>query len=279
VSGRLLSPGGRLSRRRIAVPDHESLDPLAALLDEEGAIAVRCSLTRRQEPDPTHVETGLAALVIGGFECVVFQTGEGVACTLHAAEQMGLKADILSALGRVTKLVRSEAAASGLHAVDLAPDVRVEAALPDGMIEALARRDLASKLVAMEITGSAWDVTVMDYLQQAGAHVFPLLPYRCPAPDDTALSSLVEDVCGGGIDAAVFTAAMQLERLFGAARRRGLVTNLRVGLAHVHVAAVGPVALASLRRRRVRVGSVASRTHFSRAVIEALACELGPAHR
>jgi uroporphyrinogen-III synthase len=269
---------GRLLRRRIAIPNHQSLDPLAAVLVEQGATAVRCPLTDRGEPDPSPIETGLAALVVGGFDYLILRTRQGIVGILDAAERAGLKADVLLALARVTKVAGGPEAASGLHEVDLSPDLRAAASTTSALLRAMQTIPLARRLVALEVPAEDPGADLVASLQRAGAGVYPLTPHpHHPATNDDDVERFIEAICAERIDATVFTAATQLERLFQVARERRLATQLRKGLAQVHVSGVGPIVLASLRRRRLRVDSVAARPFFAQQIAEALADCLGPA--
>ena len=80
-----------LTGRVVALAESRQLEDLAALLEREGATALRCPLVAILDaPDPAPVVAWLRDLVADRFGCVVLMTGEGVRRLDGFAERAGL---------------------------------------------------------------------------------------------------------------------------------------------------------------------------------------------
>jgi uroporphyrinogen-III synthase len=91
-------------------PEHRELDRLATMLEEEGASTVRCPLMAIFDaPDLAPVERWLRPLAAGGFDDVIFFTGEGVRRLLESARPAGHRDEVLA---RSSGPARSPAAPS-----------------------------------------------------------------------------------------------------------------------------------------------------------------------
>ena len=268
----------RLLGRCIALPEHRELDRLAAMLEAEGATTLRCPLMAILEAlDPAPVEAWVRALCEGGFDDVVFLTGEGVVRLLATAAQIGLEAEARAALGRVRKITRGPKPARALHAVGLGIDIPATAPTSAGIIDGLRGHVLAGRRIGVQLYGDDPSRELCAFLETKGATVFPVAPYRyAPALDDDKVVALLDRVDRREIDAIAFTAAMQVDRLFQVAHKHAREARLSEGLAHLHVAAVGPIVAAALAKHGVRVDALPARQFFMRRLTQTMAELLGP---
>ena len=114
----------RCRAARSRFPETRELDRLAQLLTEEGATTLRCPLVAiKDAPDQRPVEAWLRALAAGGMDDVIFLTGEGLRRLLAAAERIGLRAEVVAALGRARKITRGPKPARALHEIGLSSDL------------------------------------------------------------------------------------------------------------------------------------------------------------
>src|SRR3954462_2194774 len=101
------SGAGPLRERVIALPEPRELDRLATLLEAEGARTWRCPLVAILDtPDSAPVEAWVREVAAGKLDDAIFLTGEGLRRLLATAERLGLRADLIAALGRVRKITR-----------------------------------------------------------------------------------------------------------------------------------------------------------------------------
>ena len=269
---------GALSGRTIALPETRELDRLAQMLTAEGATTLRCPLVAIKDvPDQGLVEAWLRALVAGGMDDVVFLTGEGLRRLLAAAERIGLRAEVVGALGRVRKVTRGPKPARALHEVGLASDLPAAVPTSAGVIEELRALDLRGRRVGVQLYGEEPNRPLMEFLAQAGAQALPVAPYiYASGSDDAAVAELIAALADARVDAIAFTSASQVDRLWAVAAASGAEARLRAGMARVRVAAIGPIVDEALAARGVRIDVMPEKAFVMRRLVDALAAALGP---
>jgi len=267
-----------LSGRTIALPETRELDRLAQMLTAEGATTLRCPLVAiRDAPDPRPVEAWLRALAAGGMDDVVFLTGEGLRRLLAAAARIGLRAEVVAALGRARKITRGPKPARALHEIGLASDLPAAVPTSAGVIDELRVLDLRGRRVGVQLYGEEPNRPLIDFLGQAGAQALAVAPYvYASGSDDAAVADLIGALGDGRVDAIAFTSASQVDRLWQVAGAAGSEPQLRAGLARVRVAAIGPIVDEALAARGVRIDVMPEKAFVMRRLVDALAAALGP---
>jgi uroporphyrinogen-III synthase len=274
------SPSTRhLAGRTIALPETRELDRLAQLLEEEGARTLRCPLVAILDaPDEEPVLAWLRVLAAGGFDDLVFLTGEGLRRLVALAERRGLRAPVVEALGRARTITRGPKPARALHELGLAPTLPAAVPTSAGVIEALGSLALAGRRVGVQLYGDEPNRPLVEFLERAGATVSVVAPYRyAPASDAGRVAALIASLADGGVDAIAFTSASQVDRLWQIAREAGVEDRLASGLARARVAAIGPIVVEALAARGVRAAVVPEKSFVMRRLVNALAESLGPA--
>jgi uroporphyrinogen-III synthase len=268
-----------LAGRTIALPETRELDRLAHLLEEEGATTLRCPLVAILDaPDETPVLAWLRTLVAGGFDDLVFLTGEGLRRLVALAERHGLRAPVVEALGRARTITRGPKPARALHELGLGPTLPAAVPTSAGIVESLAAVDLRGRRVGVQLYGTEPNRPLVEALERAGATVTVVAPYiYATASDATRVAALIAALDGGDVDAIAFTSASQVDRLWQVARETGAEERLARGLARVRVAAIGPIVLEALASRRVRVDIMPERSFVMRRLVSVLVEALGPA--
>jgi uroporphyrinogen-III synthase len=268
----------RLAGRRVALPETRELDRLAAMMEAEGATAVRCPLLAILDaPDPRPIEDWLRALVAGRFDDVIFLTGEGAQRLIDAAARAGLERAAIAALGRARRITRGPKPARVLHQLGLTVDVAATPPTSRGVIDCLRLEALAGRRVGLQLYGDDPSRELVSFLEARGAEVLAVAPYRyAPATDDARVAALVDELASGALDAIAFTTALQVERLFAVARTKEREAALLDGLGRTHVAAVGPIVAETLGRFGVRVDAQPDRQFFMRRLTDEIARRLGP---
>jgi uroporphyrinogen-III synthase len=273
-----IPPGPRpLAGRTIALPETRELDRLATLLEEEGARTLRCPLVAILDaPDQRPVETWARELAAGGFEDVIFLTGEGLRRLVAAAERIDLRAEFVAALGRTRTITRGPKPARALHELGLSPTLPAAVPTSQGIIEALEPLDLRGRRVGVQLYGEVPNRLLVDFLERAGATVRVVAPYiYAPASDVSRVVGLIDALADGGADAIAFTSASQIDRLWQVAREVAQEEKLARGLARVRVAAIGPVAADALGARRTRIDIIPEKSFVMRRLVNALVEALG----
>ena len=268
-----------LSGRTIALPETRELDRLAQLLEEEGARTLRCPLVAILDaPDERPGLAWLRELAAGGFDDLVFLTGEGLRRLVALAERHGLRAPVVEALGRARTITRGPKPARALHELGLGPTLPAAVPTSAGVMEALAPLDLRGRRVGVQLYGEEPNRPLVEFLERAGATVSVVAPYvYASASDAGRVASLIDALAEGRVDAVAFTSASQVDRLWQVAREAGAEERLAAGLARVRVAAIGPIVLEALAARGVRVDVMPGKSFVMRQLVNALAESLGPA--
>jgi uroporphyrinogen-III synthase len=269
---------GQLSGRTVALPETRELDRLAKLLEAEGAATLRCPLVAiKDAPDQRPVEAWLRALATDGLDDLVLLTGEGLRRLLEAADRIGIRAEVIAAIGRARTITRGPKPARALKDIGLSPTLPAAVPTSAGVIDELSRLDLRGRRFGVQLYGEEPNRPLVDFLEAAGARVSTVAPYiYASASDAAAVTALVGALGDGRVDAIAFTSASQVDRLWQVATDAGLEATLRAGLARVRVAAIGPIVDGALAARGVRIDVEPDKAFVMRRLVSALATALGP---
>lgn len=259
-----------LAARTVAVPETRELDVFAAMLERRGATVLRCPLVAILDaPDPAPVLDWIRWFGSGACDDVVLLTGEGLRRLLACIErnEPQLRDDFVAQLARVRKITRGPKPARALRELGLKPDIAAGVPTTAGVIDALRAEQLTDRSFGVQLYGTEPNAPLIDFLRAAGARVRTVAPYvYASKADDAVVSSLLDRMTRGEIDAIAFTSMAQVDRLFSVAP----ATQVLAALAHTHVAAVGPVVAAALAQRAVHVASMPADSFFMKPLTSAL---------
>lgn len=261
-----------LEGRLVALPETRELDRLVALLEADGAQTLRCPLVAIVDSPDTHaVDAWLATLAAGGFDDLVFLTGEGLRRLLARAERTGCKDAVLQGLTRARRITRGPKPARALHELGLSTDLPAGVPTTQGVVDTLAALDLKGRHVGVQLYGSDPNLRLMEFLAAAGAHASPVAPYiYAPASDEARVAELIEGLASGRVDAIAFTSASQVDRLFQVAESRQLLDTLKAGLSRCQVASVGPIVSEALADRGVRTDIMPDKSFVMKRLTNAM---------
>jgi uroporphyrinogen-III synthase len=262
-----------LAGKTIAVPETRELDVMAQLFEQRGAMVIRCPLVAIVDaPNTKPVEAWLRRFVAGVCDDLVLFTGEGLRRLLRFAERIELKDAFVGALGRVRKITRGPKPVRALREIGLAADVQAVQPTTEGIIAALSEFNLAGRTVGVQLYGDEPNLPIMNFLATAGAQADPVAPYVYASNlDDERVADLIVRIAAGAVDVIAFTSASQVRRLWHVARERGLEVPLRTGLAHVVVAAVGPVTATEAMKFGMNPAIVPRRVHSMKPLVNEIA--------
>lgn len=268
-----------LAGRTVALPETRELDLLAGMLEQRGAVALRCPLVAILDaPDAGPIEGWLRSLVAGDFDDLILLTGEGLRRLLGFARRAGLYDDVVAAVARVRKVTRGPKPARALRELGLQPELPADFPTTEGVIATLAKHDLRGRRVAVQLYGEAPNPRLIDFLATAGATAHTVAPYvYAPASDAQRVVELIERMARGEVDVIAFTSASQVDRLWQVAREHQREEVLHEGLNRVRVAAVGPIVAAELRANGARVDISPAERYFMRPLVNEIAAAFGDA--
>jgi uroporphyrinogen-III synthase len=266
-----------LARRTIAVPETRELNTLARLLEERGAIAIRCPLVAIDDaPDPAPVEAWLRRFN-EGCDDLILLTGEGLGRLTGFARRAGLETAFLARLATVRKITRGPKPARALRDLGLTPDLPATEPTSAGVMAALAGMDLRGRRIGVQLYPENAHERLLGFIASAGATADAVLPYvYASAADDGKVVALIKRIVGGEIDVVAFTSAAQVRRLVAVAEKHDLLGSLFQGLARARVAVIGPVVDAALRAYGVRVDIAPADSFFMKPLVTAISAVFRP---
>jgi uroporphyrinogen-III synthase len=266
-----------LAGRTVAIPETRELDLFAGMLEERGAVTVRCPLIAIHDaPDAAPVEVWLHRFNSGACDDLVLLTGEGLRRLQGFAPRAGVATEFAARLANVRTITRGPKPARALRELGLRPMVPAEMPTTDGVIAALRRLDLTGRRIGLQLYPDNAHEKLLDFVAGAGATADPVLPYvYASAADDRRVEELIERLVGGDVDVIAFTSAPQVRRLIAVAEARGKIEALRVGLARTRVAAVGPVVAAALERFGARIDIAPTESFLLKPLVNAMVAALG----
>ena len=225
---------------------------LASLVTRHGGRPIEGPALRevsvRRGPE---IERFIESVCTGQLDLIIFQTGVGARALIAAADEMGSRDDLLTALRTMKVVCRGPKPVAAMRSVDVQVDL-------------LAPEPFTSKELVDTIRGSGWEleskaVGLQHYgelnaylraqLVSMGATVTEVSLYGYELPEDTKpLENAVRAIVDGLADAVLFTTQVQVRHLFQMAERMDLRDALRAAMssASVTVAPVGPVCARAL---------------------------------
>jgi uroporphyrinogen-III synthase len=226
-------------------------------------------------PDTGPVDAWLRALAGGGFDDLIFLTGEGLRRLLARAAVIGVRDEVLAALRRARKITRGPKPARALHEVGLSTDLPAALPTSQGVMEALASDELTGHRIGLQLYGSQPNQPLVRFLQGAGATVQTVSPYiYAPASDTQRVADLIAALADGTVDVIAFTSASQVDRLWDVAQERGLEPQLRAGLKRGKVAAIGPIVRETLEDRGIRIDIIPEEPFIMKRLSAAIAAAM-----
>lgn len=261
-----------LAGRTVAIPETRELDVFARMLEERGAVPMRCPLVAIHDaPDPTPVEGWLRRFNDGGCDDLILLTGEGLRRLAGFARRAGSEPAFVARLGAVRKIARGPKPVRALRELGLGVDLPASAPTTRGVIATLSPLTLAGRRVGVQLYPDHSHEELLGFLAGAGASADPVTPYvYASASEDARVVDLIESLAAGAVDIIAFTSTPQVRRLIEIAEAKGLAAKLRQGLAMTRVAAVGPVVAAELERFGARVAIAPTERFFMKPLINAM---------
>lgn len=261
-----------LAGHAIALPESRRLDVFADMLEKRGATVHRCPLVAIHDtPDTTAVEAWLDELMAGGFDDVIFYTGEGLRRLAGFAERGGRKDAFVQALSGVRRITRGPKPVKALRELGLRPDAQAEAPTTDGLIATLNQLDLTGRTVGVQMYGQKPNETLERAIAGLGGSPRVVYPYvYASQSDDEKVIALIQSLAQGEIDTIAFTSEAQVDRLWRIADAHDMQPTLEQALRRVAIAAVGPVVGDALKQRGLRVDAMPDEPFALKPLMNAL---------
>ena len=198
--------------------------------------------------DPQAVSSLLARWRIDPFKICIFQTGVGTRALFAAADAAGLSVELQERLAASMVVVRGPKPVGELNARAIRIDIKAASPFTtETVLAALADVPIGGASVLVQRYGET-NQALAAGLKARGATVQEIATYRWALPADTQpLSNLLAALSRGGVDAVVFTSAVQIHNLYSMAEKSGSAADLANNLNRSIVASIGPVCSRALR--------------------------------
>jgi uroporphyrinogen-III synthase len=222
---------------------------LAELVARRGGVPLLApALEEVPDIDPQAVRALLAQWREQPFNICIFQTGVGTRALFCATDAANLSAELQDRLAASTVVVRGPKPVAELNARGVRIDIKAASPFTTEMVlAALADVPVAGASILVQRYGET-NEALASGLQLRGATVQEIATYRWALPADTQpLSRLLEALSRGGVDAVVFTSAVQIHNLYLMAEKAGSAADLANNLNRSLVASIGPVCSRALR--------------------------------
>ncbi|MGN9864488.1 uroporphyrinogen-III synthase [Bacillus swezeyi] len=244
--------GKGLNGKRIAIGASRKTEEMSTLIKKQGGIPVVRSLQGTVFLADKKVGPDLQTFVETGADWVIFTTGIGTETLVSLAEKLGIGERFLKVIRQAKAASRGYKTISALKKLGITPIAADGDGTTKGLIESLASHDFAGKRVMVQLHGENAP-SLLTFLEEKGASVFPLLPYQHVAPDQETVALLCQELLNHEVDAVCFTTAVQVRSLFKFAREKGYGEKIVQSFQdHVLAAAVGKVTAEALKEEGVK---------------------------
>jgi uroporphyrinogen-III synthase len=244
----------RMKSRVVAILETRTGAHLAEMVERRGGMPLLApALEEVPDIDPQAVRSLLEQWRVQPFKICIFQTGVGTRALFAATDAANLSSELQERLAASTVVVRGPKPVGELNARGVRIDVRAASPFTTEMVlDALADIPIAGASILVQRYGET-NQALAAGLRSRGATVQEIATYRWALPADTRpLSKLLEALAGGGVDAVVFTSAVQIHNLYLMAEKAGSAADLANNLNRSIVASIGPVCSRALRHYGVR---------------------------
>ncbi len=261
-----------LKAKVVALPESRQLDVLAGLFERRLARVVRVPLVSILDaPDQAPVLSWIEGFIAEPPQYFVILTGEGVRRLVAPAERADRREAFVDALAATSKICRGPKPGRVLKELGLGADILAQEPTTAGIIATLKTLDLASSSLSVQLYGEDPNTVLMDYLAGCNlARCDAVAPYVYASNSDTEkVRDLILQLHTGTIDLIAFTSKSQIGRLFAVAKTGSLEAELRRGLLHTKVAAIGPVVKDELLRHGCDVQIMPSSSYFMKPLVRA----------
>jgi uroporphyrinogen-III synthase len=247
-----------LAGRRIVVPETRELDLLARMLEQHGAVTIRCPMVAISDvPDAGPVVAWLCRFTTNPPDDLILMTGEGLERLVGFARRADLGEAFLAALAEVRKITRGPKPVRRLRAFGLTPDLAPEPPTTAGIISSLSRENLTGRRVAIQLYPDNPNAELLNFLRAAGASPDPVLCYVYGSEAvDRRVIHVIEAMAAGRVDLIAFTSTPQVRRMQQVAKANQLEETLQQAFLRTRIAAVGPVVARAIEGAQHRGAAV-----------------------
>lgn len=253
---------------RVALTGPRKSREMSLLVEKMGGIPLVRPAQGTVFLDDRSIRDGLVSWISDPPDWAVLTTGMGLDAIFDMAEDMELAGALLDALAASSIAARGYKTVNALRKRRLSPIVRDDDGSTEGLIREFAAHDLAGKKVMLQLHGETAPKLV-SWLEQQGARVRQVLPYRHVPPEEAELAQLLNEIIANEVDAVAFTSGPQVRFLTEYAALQGKLEQMQEAFRQGVVAAsVGKVTANAMREEGIEVRVVPEEEKMGALIVE-----------
>ncbi|MDM5298340.1 uroporphyrinogen-III synthase [Bacillus pumilus] len=240
-----------LAGKTIAICGTRKTEEMRTLVEKQGGKAVIRSLQGTVFLAKEELKPDIETFVKQGADWVILTTGIGTDTLIESAEELQLGEAFMELLSNAHIASRGYKTYAALKKRGILPDVFDEDGTVRDLISKLEQTEFRGKRVMVQLHGENAPALI-QFLQDKGADVLPLLPYQHTPPKPEAAETLLHEMAQGTVHAVCFTTAVQVHAFFKLASEWGKKEELqRLFQQQVLAVAVGKVTAEALKEEGV----------------------------
>ncbi|MDT3425506.1 uroporphyrinogen-III synthase [Paenibacillus forsythiae] len=236
----------------VALAGPRKSEELAKLISNMGGTALLRPAQGTVFLDDEELRQELELWTANPPDWTILTTGMGLDALFMTAGSMGIEERLQDALAGSMIAARGYKTVNALKKRGLVPDVRDDDGSTTGLIRGLAPFDLRGKKVILQLHGDPAP-RLNAWLEEVGAEVRQVLPYRHTPPKQEELERLLTEITEEKVDAVAFTSAPQMrflaEYALGCGRLQAMLHAFENGVLAV---AVGRITADALKEAGVK---------------------------
>ncbi|WP_026575093.1 uroporphyrinogen-III synthase [Bacillus sp. UNC438CL73TsuS30] len=254
--------------KRIAIAGSRKTEEISTLIKKQGGIPLVRPLQGTVLLSEKEVEPDLQRFVRDGADWVIFTTGMGTNTLYELAKKLDVENEFLQIIRQAKAASRGYKTLSSLKELGVNPIAVDQDGTTRGLIQSLEGFDFSGKKVMVQLHGEQAP-TLTKFLEDRGAIVTKLLPYKHIAPETETVTTICDELLANKLDAVCFTTANQVRSLFDFAKGKGLVDEIVTAFqSNTLAVAVGKVTAEALKEEGVTRVIVPENERMGAMVIE-----------
>jgi uroporphyrinogen-III synthase len=212
----------RMAGKTVALAGPRKSEEMKILVERMGGTAQLRPAQGTVLLDDAELRAGIESWLSSPPDWTLLTTGMGLDALYQMAEEMGVTERLHELLASSHIAARGYKTVNALKKRGLTPVVRDDDGSTAGLIRSFAPYNLQGKKVILQLHGETAP-RLVGWLQEQGADVRQLLPYKHVPPKMEDLEDLVHDIIQRRVDAVAFTSGPQIRFLTEYARSRGVM--------------------------------------------------------
>lgn len=253
---------------RVALTGPRKSKEMSLLVEKMGGVPLVRPAQGTVFLDDRSIRDGLVSWISNPPDWAVFTTGMGLDALFDMAEDMDVAGQFRNVLSESNVAARGYKTVNALRKLKLTPLVRDDDGSTDGLIREFGSHDLSGKKVMLQLHGETAPKLV-HWLEEQGAVVRQVLPYRHVPPEEAALKQLLDEILRHELHAVAFTSGPQVRFLTEYAASQGkleqMLTAFREG---VVPASVGKVTANAMREEGIEALVVPEEEKMGALIVE-----------